>query len=78
MSLTKEFEYDCEVRGAHKHVQVRKTTIVKDDGAEISGAPITATFCIAVLKQVILGVIQTSLVKTHQYRQCVTLCGRVT
>jgi hypothetical protein len=36
MALTKEFEYDCEVRGAHKHVQVRKATIVKDDGAEIS------------------------------------------
>ena len=36
MSLTKEFEYDCEVRGEHKNVQVRKATIVKDDGAEIS------------------------------------------
>ena len=24
MSLTKEFEYDCEVRGANKYVQVRK------------------------------------------------------
>ena len=36
MSLTKEFEYDCEVRGEHKNVQVRKTTIVKDDGEEIS------------------------------------------
>ena len=36
MSLTKEFEYDCEVRGEHKNVQVRKSTIVKDDGVEIS------------------------------------------
>tara|TARA_Y100000592_G_C5258983_1_gene216403 strand:- start:141 stop:419 length:279 start_codon:yes stop_codon:yes gene_type:complete len=36
MSLTKEFEYDCEVRGPYKAVQVRKTTIIKDDGAEIS------------------------------------------
>ena len=36
MALTKEFEYDCEVRGEHKHVQVRMATIVKDDGAEIS------------------------------------------
>ena len=36
MALTKEFEYDCEVRGEHKHVQVRKATIVKDDGVEIS------------------------------------------
>jgi len=36
MALTKEFEYDCEVRGEHKNVQVRKATIVKDDGAEIS------------------------------------------
>jgi hypothetical protein len=36
MALTKEFEYDCEVRGEHKNVQVRKATIVKDDGVEIS------------------------------------------
>ena len=36
MALTKEFEYDCEVRGVHKNVQVRKVTIIKDDGAEIS------------------------------------------
>lgn len=36
MSLTKEFEYDCEVRSVHKNVQVRKATIVKDDGVEIS------------------------------------------
>jgi len=38
MSLTKEFEYDCEVRGEHKNVQVRKATIVKDGGEEISRA----------------------------------------
>ena len=36
MALTKEFEYDCEVRGEHKNVQVRKATIVKDGGEEIS------------------------------------------
>jgi len=36
MALIKEFEYDCEVRGEHKNVQVRKATIVKDDGEEIS------------------------------------------
>lgn len=36
MALTKEFEYDCEVRGAHKNVQVRKATIVMDDGVELS------------------------------------------
>tara|TARA_R100001510_G_C7494362_1_gene100752 strand:- start:123 stop:401 length:279 start_codon:yes stop_codon:yes gene_type:complete len=36
MALIKEFEYDCEVRGEHKNVQVRKATIVKDDGVEIS------------------------------------------
>lgn len=36
MALTKEFEYDCEVRGEHKNVQVRKSIIVKDDGEEIS------------------------------------------
>ena len=36
MALTKEFEYDCEVRGPYKNVQVRVATIVKDDGEEIS------------------------------------------
>ena len=36
MALTKEYEYDCEIRGEHKNVQVRKATIVKDDGEEIS------------------------------------------
>ena len=36
MALTKEFEYDCEVRGPYKAVQVRVATIVKDDGDEIS------------------------------------------
>jgi hypothetical protein len=36
MALTKEFEYDCEVRGEYKNVQVRTATVVKDDGAEIS------------------------------------------
>jgi hypothetical protein len=36
MALTKEFEYDCELRGEHKHVQVRTSTIIKDDGVEIS------------------------------------------
>ena len=36
MSLTKEFEYDCEVRGPYKNVQVRKATVIKDDGTEIS------------------------------------------
>ena len=36
MALTKETEYDCEVRGPYKNVQVRAATIVKDDGVEIS------------------------------------------
>ena len=36
MALTKEFEYDCEVRGPYKAVQVRKATVIKDDGTEIS------------------------------------------
>lgn len=36
MALTKEFEYDYEVRGPYKNVQVRKAIIVKDDGEEIS------------------------------------------
>ena len=36
MALEKSFEYDCEVRGPYKAVQVRKSTIIKDDGVEIS------------------------------------------
>lgn len=36
MALTKEYEYDCEVRGVHKTVSVRRSTIIKDDGKEIS------------------------------------------
>jgi len=36
MALSEEFEYDCEVRGPHKNVQVRKSTIIKKDGTEIS------------------------------------------
>ena len=36
MALTKEFEYDCEVRGPYKAVQVRQATIVKDGDDEIS------------------------------------------
>jgi len=36
MSLTKEFEYDCEVRGPYKAVQVRVATIIKDGDDEIS------------------------------------------
>ena len=36
MSLTKEFEYDCEVRGPYKDVQVRVATIIKDGDDEIS------------------------------------------
>ena len=36
MALTKEFEYDCEVRGPYKNVQVRQATVIKDDGVEIS------------------------------------------
>lgn len=36
MALTKEFEYDCEVRGPYKHVQVRTATIIKDGDDEIS------------------------------------------
>ena len=36
MALEKSFEYDCEVRGPYKAVQVRQSTIIKDDGVEIS------------------------------------------
>jgi len=36
MALTETFEYDCEIRGPHKNVQVRKSTIIKKDNVEIS------------------------------------------
>ena len=36
MALEKSFEYDCEVRGPYKAVQVRQATVIKDDGVEIS------------------------------------------
>lgn len=36
MALTETFEYDCEVRGPYKAVQVRKARIIMDDGTEIS------------------------------------------
>lgn len=36
MALTEEYEYDCEIRGEYKAVQVRKATIIKRDGEEIS------------------------------------------
>ena len=36
MALEKSFEYDCEVRGPYTAVQVRKSTVIKDDGLEIS------------------------------------------
>ena len=36
MALEKSFEYDCEVRGPYKAVQVRRSTVIKDDGVEIS------------------------------------------
>ena len=36
MALKKSFEYDCEVRGPYKAVQVRQATVIKDDGTEIS------------------------------------------
>ena len=74
MALTKEFEYDCEVRGPYKAVQVRVATIVKDDGTEIS-VHITGTSCTAAPSRAILGAIPTSAVKTHLYKQCATPCG---
>ena len=36
MALTETFEYDCEVRGPYKAVQVRKARIIMDDDTEIS------------------------------------------
>ena len=37
MALTESIEYDkIEVVGSYKHVQVRKATVIKKDGTEIS------------------------------------------
>ena len=36
MALTETFEYDCEVRGLYKVVQVRKIRIIKDGDQEVS------------------------------------------
>ena len=37
MALSETIEYDkIEVVGIHKHVQVRKATVIKKDGVEIS------------------------------------------
>jgi len=36
MALTETFEYDCEVRGPYKAVQVRKARIIMDGSEEIS------------------------------------------
>ena len=73
MALTKEFEYDCEVRGPYKAVQVRKATIIRMATTRLT-APITGTFCNAT-KSGVLGAIPTSAVKTHLSKLCATLCG---
>ena len=36
MAITEEFEYDCEVRGEFKAVQVRQANVIKKDGVEVS------------------------------------------
>ena len=37
MALTETIEYDkIEVVGTHKHVQVRKATVIKKDGVELT------------------------------------------
>ena len=36
MALTETFEYDCEVRGPYKAVQVRKARIIMDGSDEVS------------------------------------------
>ena len=36
MALTETLEYDCEVRGPYKAVQVRKARIIMDGSEEIS------------------------------------------
>ena len=74
MALTKEFEYDCEVRGVHKSVQVRKATIIKDGDEEVS-----RTYHRHILycrtKTDGLGATQTFLAKMHRCKLYATPCG---
>ena len=74
MALTKEYEYDCEVRGPYKAVQVRKATIVKDDDERLAVIT-TGTFSIAAPNLATHGVTPTSLARMPAYRQCATPCG---
>tara|TARA_A100001391_G_scaffold48680_1_gene28928 strand:- start:21 stop:311 length:291 start_codon:yes stop_codon:yes gene_type:complete len=47
MALTESVEYDkIEVVGAYKTVQVRKATVIKRDGVEISGARSFERYCL--------------------------------
>ena len=87
MALTKEFEYDCEVRGPYKAVQVRKATIVKDDGTEISRTYDRHTLQCRTKTGLTYnedgtvdnagGATPTSLARMPAYRRCATPCGRL-
>ena len=47
MALTESIEYDkIEVVGIYKAVQVRKATVIKRDGVEISGARSFERYCL--------------------------------
>ena len=47
MALTESIEYDkIEVVGTYKAIQVRKATVIKRDGVEISGARSFERYCL--------------------------------
>ena len=65
MALTETFEYDCEVRGPHKAVQVRKIRIIKDGDQEVSRTYI-AMFWHVELSPAGFGATPTSLARRVQ------------
>ena len=74
MALTKEYEYDCEVRGPYKAVHCSQGNHREGWCDEIS-----RTYHRHVLNAAqspaTHGAIPTSLARTHLYRQCATPCG---
>ena len=55
MALTESIEYDkIEVVGIYKAVQVRKATVIKRDGVEISGARSFERYCLGSWEYMIL------------------------
>ena len=74
MPLNEQYEYDCEVRGPYKAVQVRKARVIMDGDDEV-----VRTYHRHVLhpapRQMESGATQTSLKSRRKSRTSVTLSG---